>query len=315
LDLQREVKPKLFVDLGYFGNKGTHLVGVIDVNEPHPLAYVAAGITAPVNGARTPLLNAVRPFVGYDAINVFSSRFDSNYHAFQASVQKRFTGNSLLVANYTWSHGITNAQNDFRTPQNTYNLAAERGESQLDRRHVLNVSYIYELPFYQNQAGFRGHALGGWEISGIIYANSGLPLTVTGGRSIDPAGLGLLDANSFAGRRPNQVSNPNNGALHTFLHWVNASSFANPPNAAGPPGNAPRGSIRGPGLQRWDISLFKNTKLSESTKLQFRAEGFNVFNHTNFDGIRTSFTTVSLFGRVTSTRDPRILQLALKLYF
>jgi hypothetical protein len=315
LDLQREVKPKLFVDLGYFGNKGTHLVGVIDVNEPHPLAYVAAGITAPVNGARTPLLNAVRPFVGYDAINVFSSRFDSNYHAFQASVQKRFTGNSLLVANYTWSHGITNAQNDFRTPQNTYNLAAERGESQLDRRHVLNVSYIYELPFYQNQAGFRGHALGGWEISGIIYANSGLPLTVTGGRSIDPAGLGLLDANSFAGRRPNQVSNPNNGALHTFLHWVNASSFANLPNAAGPPGNAPRGSIRGPGLQRWDISLFKNTKLSESTKLQFRAEGFNIFNHTNFDGIRTSFTTVSLFGRVTSTRDPRILQLALKLYF
>ena len=314
LDVQREVWNKWFVDVGYFGNKGTHLVGVIDINEPKPLAYVAAGITAPINDARTQSLNRVRPFLGYDAINVFSSRFDSDYHALQVTMQKHFTGSSLISMNYTYSHGITNAQSDFRTPQNTYDLAAERGEAQFDRRQVFNVSYIYELPFYKGQSGFTGHAFGGWEVSGIVYAYAGLPLTVTGGRRIDPAGLGLLDANSFAGRRPNEISNPNSGAPHTFAQWFNTAAFVNPPNAAGPPGNSRRGSIRGPGLQRWDISLFKNTKIREHTSLQFRAEAFNIFNHTNFDGIRLTRQS-GTFGRVLSTRDPRIMQLALKFYF
>src|SRR6267378_3738886 len=159
-------------------------------------------------------------------------RFDSNYHALQATVQKRLTGSSLIAANYTYSHGITNAQTDFRTPQNTYDLSAERGESQLDRRHILTASYIYELPFYKAQQGFTGHALGGWELSGILYAYAGLPLTVTGGSSRDPAGLGLLDGNSFAGRRPNEISNPNSGAPHTFLKWFNTAAFVNVPNAA-----------------------------------------------------------------------------------
>src|SRR5262249_24775671 len=143
---------------------------------------------------------------------------------------------------------------------------------------------------------------------------SGLPLTATGGTSIDPAGLGLLDPNSFAGRRPNQVSNPNSGAPHTFLQWFNTAAFVNPPSAAGPPGNAPRGSIRGPGLQRWDISLFKNTQIRESMKLLFRAEAFNIFNHTNFDGVRTTRQSAS-FGQIISVRDARIMQLGLKLYF
>lgn len=315
LDVQREVMPKLFVDIGYFGNKGTHLVGIIDINEPLPLAYVAAGIPAPItSGTRTAQLNFVRPFQGYDAINVFSSRFDSNYNALQATVQKRLSGSSIIAVNYTYSHGITNAQTDFRTPQNSYNLSAERGESQLDRRHVLTASYIYELPFYKLQQGFAGHVLGGWEISGIVYANAGLPLTVTGGSSRDPAGLGLLDGNSFAGRRPNQISNPNSGAPHTFAEWFNIAAFVNVPNAAGPPGDTPRASVRGPGLQRWDLSLFKNTKLTEGTRLQFRAEAFNVFNHTNFDTVRLTRQSAS-FGQILSTRDPRIMQLGLKLYF
>jgi carboxypeptidase family protein/TonB-dependent receptor-like protein len=314
LDVQREVWHKWFVDAGYFGNKGTHLVGVIDINEPQPLAYVAAGIAAPITSGTTQLLNRVRPFLGYDAINVFSSRFNSNYHALQVSVQKRFTGNSLISMNYTYSHGITDAQNDFRSPQNTYDLAAERGETQFDRRQVFNVSYIYELPFYKSQPGFTGHVFGGWEVSGIVYAYAGLPLTVTGGRSIDPAGLGLLDLNSVAGRRPNEISNPNTGAPHTFTKWFNTAAFVNPPNAAGPPGDARRGAVRGPGLQRWDISLFKNTNIREAMSMQFRAEAFNIFNHTNFDGIRLTLQS-GTFGRVLTTRDPRIMQLALKLYF
>ena len=81
------------------------------------------------------------------------------------------------------------------------------------------------------------------------------------------------------------------------------------------PGDAPRGAVRGPGLQRWDLSLFKNTKIRERLNLQFRAEATNVFNHTNFDRIRTTFSSPGSFGRVRSVRDPRILQLGLKLNF
>ena len=137
---------------------------------------------------------------------------------------------------------------------------------------------------------------------------------MTGGRAIDPAGLGLLDPNTFAGRRPDQVSNPNTGAPHTFTQWFNTAAYVNPPNAAGPPGYSRRGAVRGPGLQRWDISLFKNTKIREGMSMQFRAEAFNIFNHTNFDGIRLTRQSGS-FGQVISTRDPRIMQLALKFYF
>jgi Carboxypeptidase regulatory-like domain/TonB-dependent Receptor Plug Domain len=316
LDVQREVLHNLTVEVGYFGNKGTHLVGYIDINQPLPDAYLTAGIAPnPITSGTTVLLNAVRPFLGYDAINTFSSRFDSNYHALQTSVQKRFSGNSTISANYTWSHAITNALSDFTTPQNSYDLSAEKGNSALDRRQVLTVSYVYELPFFKTQQGFSGHVLGGWELSGIVNAYTGLPLTVTNGRAVDPAGLGLLDPASNAGRRPNMVANPNSGAPHTFQEWFNTAAFQNPPNGQLTPGNAPRSSVTGPGAQRWDISMFKNTRIGEHFNAQFRFETFNIFNHTNFYGVRTSFSSTGTFGKIFSTRDPRILQLGLKLYF
>jgi hypothetical protein len=315
LDVQREVLHNVTLEVGYFGNKGTHLVGNIDINQPLPGAYLKAGIApSPITNDTTVLLNAVRPFLGYDAINAFSTRFDSSYHALQASVQKRFSGNSTISANYTWSHGITNALGDFTTPQNSYDLSAERGNSALDRRQVFTASYVYDFPFMRTQQGFAGHVFGGWELSGIVSAYTGLPLTVTNGLAVDPAGLGLLDPASNAGRRPNQVANPNSGAPHTFQEWFNTAAFENPPAGQLTPGDAPRSSITGPGAQRWDVSLFKNTHIGERTNLQFRFETFNVFNHTNFYGVRTSFSS-GTFGRIISTRDPRILQLGLKLNF
>jgi len=145
-----------------------------------------------------------------------------------------------------------------------------------------------------------------------VYIFSGLPLTATASR--DPAGLGLRDGNSFAGGRPDQVGDPNSGAPHTVAQWFNKAAFQLVPTGTIRPGNAPRGAIIGPGAQRWDLSLFKNTRLTEMWKLQFRAETINVFNHTNFNGVGTSFTA-GTFGQVTSARDPRVMQLALKLSF
>lgn len=317
LDIQREVMPKLIVDVGYYGNKGTHLLGDVDINEPTPGAYVTAlapfGVTPPIKTFKaTEQLNFIRPFKGYDAMNIFSTEFDSNYNALQVAVQKRFGANSLLNVNYTWSHGLTDAQSDFTTPVVTSNLRLDYGPTVFDRRHILNLNYVYYVPFFQSQQGFVGHVLGGWEVSGIVSAYSGRPFTVFD-FSEDPAGIGVLGF-SGATERPDEVSNPNSGAPHTFLHWVNKSAFSHVPTGQIRVGNAPRGAVTGPGLQRWDISLFKNTKINERFSTQFRAEAFNVFNHTNFDAISTSFTS-GIFGRVTAVRDPRILQLGMKLYF
>jgi len=318
LDVQREVMPRFLVDVGYYGNKGTHLLGDIDINEPPLGLYVTAlapyGVTPPITSfGATEQLNFIRPFRGYDAMNIFSTEFTSNYNAVQIAAQKRFGSSSLLNLNYTWSHALTDAQGDFTTPVLTSNPHLDYGPAQFDRREIFNANWVYYLPFFQSQNGFVGHTLGGWEFSGILSAYTGLPLTVFD-FSRDPGGIGVLGF-SPATERPDLLFNPNVGAPHTFLRWFNKAAFVQVPAGQIRPGDAPRGAVRGPGLQRWDLSLFKNTKIRERLNLQFRAEATNVFNHTNFDRIRTTFSSQGSFGRVRSVRDPRILQLALKLNF
>jgi uncharacterized membrane protein len=254
----------------------------------------------------------------------------SNYNGLQVALQKRIGANSLLNLNYTWSKAMTNAFNDTSPAQNTYDLAAEYGPARYDRRHIFNANFVYDLPFYQSQTGFLGHVLGGWELSGIVNAYTGLPFTVTGVLN-DPAGQGVLDSSSLVSGRPDLVGNPNqasnaSGPIHNndgIKPWFNTFAYAQvcttinstvvcPTGAR--PGNSHPGSVRGPGLWRADLSGFKNIKFNDRMRMQFRAEAFNVFNHTNPDTISTSATS-SLFGKVTGYRDPRILQLALKLYF
>jgi len=112
------------------------------------------------------------------------------------------------------------------------------------------------------------------------------------------------------------ISNPNENAPHTLTKWFNTAAFADVPAGVIRPGNAPRYFIRGPGYQRWDLSVFKSFRIAERFKLTFRSEFFNLFNHTNYQGVGSSYATGSTtFGVVTSTRDARVAQLALKLYF
>jgi hypothetical protein len=221
---------------------------------------------------------------------------------------------------------MTNAFNDTSPAQNTYDLSAEYGPARYDRTHIFNANFVYQLPFFQGQSGFVGHVLGGWELSGIANVYTGLPFTVTGVLN-DPAGQGVLDDNSAVSGRPDIVGDPNrasvaSGPIHNndgINPWFNTTAYAQVCTADGcptgaRPGSSRPGSVRGPGLWRGDLSGFKNIKFNDRMNLQFRAEAFNVFNHTNPDTISTSSTS-GTFGKVTAYRDPRILQLALKLYF
>jgi len=218
----------------------------------------------------------------------------------------------MISANYTWSHGLTDAQTDRSSaPQNSYNFhQGEYGPLQYDRRHVVSVTWVYELPFMRDQKGVIGKILGGWEGAGVITGETGLPLTViTSG--IDTGGLGLLPGAASA--RPDAICNPNEGSAGTRFQYFNTACFATPP--VGRPGNEGRGILCGPGFQRWDLSMSKNLRFGENMRLQIRGEATNLFNHTNPNALGTTQTTTSTFGTVTSYRDPRIIQLGAKFYF
>jgi hypothetical protein len=334
--VQQSIGRGWLFDVGYVGNKGTHLVGVIDINQVGPGAALAAGIVVPgqilgcnatnsnfgscSTSTAARLLNRIRSFVGYGTIGQISPRFYSNYNSLQVSAEKRFSGNSTVNLFYTWSHALTDNQSDRSSGiQNSSCPVCDYGRASLDRRHVFTGNYVYELPWRRSQQGLADHLLGGYEFSGILTINSGLPFTVFTARGQgDPAAVGVNTSGapnngSVATPRPNQVGNPNNGPK-TFNQFFNIAAFA-PVTVAGASGNERRGAVNGPGLWRYDMALLKNTRIRESMNLQFRAEAFNLFNHTNFQTVGTTLTTTSTFGHVTAVRDPRILQLALKLAF
>lgn len=314
LGIQQEFAPSLIGEIDYVGTTSTHLLGIADINELQPGAYLSLGIPAGgvKSGSITQQLNQLRPFKGYGPINSVLNVFNSNYNGLQMSLKKRFRDGSLFDVNYTWSKAMTNALTDRTAIQDTYDIAANYGRSTLNRTNVFSFDSVYNLPIFRNRKGVTGSLLGGWQLAAIVLANSGLPANVTTS-NVDPAGLGFLGP-SLAGPRPDQVSDPNSGAPHKQSQWFNTAAFQNVPAGEVRIGNARTGSITAPGFQRWDIALYKGFKFGDRANLEFRAESFNTFNHTNFDTINASLVS-SLYGKVTGTRDPRLLQLALKLTF
>lgn len=341
LDVQHQFGTNTIVTIGYYGSKGTHLNGNTEYNDlplgfalnsqcasgtaalQDPGVVTTACMTAGTALTATPtIFDQIRPFRGYRSINVLETRYNSNYHSLQAYAQHRFSGASQFNLSYTWSRNLTDNQTSIvnAAPQDVNNIRAEYGRALLDRRHVLSVNYIYELPFYQTQRGFVGKVLGGWQVSGIGSYYTGLPFTVASA-TYDTAGIGFIPA-IVAGGRPRLLCNPNEGAPRTVDQWFNGACFAKqtPAGATGVlnvPGDASRGSVDGPPTSRIDFTLSKYFRLGENTSIQLRGEAFNVLNHTNFRNLSTSraITNEALFGSVISFRDPRVLQFGLKFIF
>ncbi len=317
-DIQRQVGKNFLIDVGYYGSKGTHLIGIVDINHVAPGEAIRAGIITAgqhVTAALTPRLNAVRPFKGYTAINTIQPWFNSAYHSMQLSSEKRFSDGSLVRLSYTYSHAMTDAQTDrSSSPQSFYFRSLDRGPAQFDRRQILSMNYVYALPFFKKQEGILGQVLGGWQLAGIISAGSGLPITITTSNGLDPSAVGFLGP-SASGPRPDVVGDPRlTNQLRSRLQWFNVAAFRDVSTGENRVGNAARGVLTGPGYQRWDVNLSKRFRIREGMNLQFRAEGYNIFNHTNFNGLSTALGAVT-FGQVTSTRDPRLFQFALKLNY
>ena len=321
LEFQRQFRPDWLASVAYVGTKGTNLLGIIDINQVQPnLAYNSGLVPASTNfttsGSELPL-NLLRPYKGYNAINMIEPWFNSNYNSLQLSTQKRFKGENLIAASYTWSKSLTdNGSDRSNAPQNSYNFNhGEYGPSPLDRTHVVSINFVYELPFFTAQKGFLGKTLGGWEVSGIGSYYTGLPYTITTS-SNDPAALGLLGS-SAASARPDLVCDPYARWTSTRTSWFNTACFMNPPAGEHRVGNEGRGVLRGPGYEGWSFSASKNVTFGNEGRYRFqlRGEASNALNQTNPSTFGSTNNTSSLYGQITGYRDPRIIQLGAKFYF
>ena len=316
LDLQQQLESGLVIDIGYYGNRSVHQLATEDLNQPIPGEYAQKGIV-PGNGVtagNSTLLDQIRPYLGWGVINALEPRFSSNYNSLQTSLTKQFADGNLLNLDYTWAKALGNYQAYSTSPQNTYDIQAEYGPTPLNRKSIFSANFVYVLPTLRSRHGIVRHSLGGWETTGIISYESGAYNTART-INVDPGGVGLLAAGlTGPSARPDIVANPNQSAPHNLHQWFATSAFAEVPAGVYRPGNAPVGDIVGPGSAIWNLSLFKNVHFDESGVLQFRAEAFNVFNHTNFTGISTTLGQTN-YGQVTAAGNARIMQLALKVSF
>lgn len=269
LNFQQELTSKVVFQLGYIGNKSTHQVQLLDINEP------------PANPNITVNPQALRPFnsrfPNYAQINTIESVGWANYNALQAIFETKNFHGLTTQWSFTWSHNLDTASevDDFfgtsgYVPQDSRNLAGSYGNSEFDQRRALVITYIYAIPFPKE--GAFSFALRDWQISGTTTMRDGLAAPI-------------LTADNSSGtfsfhERPNCVG-PFHYQLTDFnAPYVNTDAFAEP--APGTFGDCPRNPIVAPGLNTWDIALQRTFKFKERYGFEFRTSFFNAFNHPNF---------------------------------
>jgi len=265
-----------------------------------------------------PLLPAFTAGTGcpVDGIPVFTDIFaedtiaNSNYNALEMMLQKRFSHGLQFQAAYTFSKSIDDGST-FEETLNPFNFAASRGLSLFNSKQRFVVSYDWELPFARRQ-GFAGKVINDWEISGITQFQSGFPIRLDTADDTE-----LINSFFFLGTEapnlngPLQIENPKK----TGGYYLNYNQFSDPPLGSFNNGTQ-RSLCCGPGLIDWDFSVHKKIALTEAKYFQFRAELFNIFNRTNFSNPDGHFSDgPTLFGKITSAGDPRLVQFALKFFF
>jgi hypothetical protein len=260
-------------------------------------------------------------------VGLLSDITNSTYHSAQVSLQRRFHAGLGFNVSYWYSKSLDylssmNLAGASSQPlagandlaQNPFNLRAEHGPSLFDARHRFVASGSW-APHVSNSAPQAVRVLAdNWQLNLIASLNSATPFTVYDSTNTS------LQANSppisgITASRPDLVGDPNNGP-HTVNQWLSASAFhrLNPQTQAGQFGNAGRNIARGPAFADLDLSLFRTFPLTESVRLEFRAEAFNVANHANF-GLPVADLNSPNFGQILSAGSPRLIQFALKLIF
>jgi Carboxypeptidase regulatory-like domain/TonB-dependent Receptor Plug Domain/TonB dependent receptor len=336
LSVQRELPGNMLLDVAYVGNHALKLLLLADYNQARPLTIAELALPA----AQRPSLDARRPIQGFRSISATLPAAYSNYHALQVKFERRFSRGVYVLNSFTWSKAIDNASQVLEepggntgTPQNVYNIRADRGPGAYDQPFNNTTSFVWELPFGKGRAWMGGAPyavdaiLGGWALTGINTMSSGQ--TVNFRYAPSPVTANLPSFIGGVALRPNLTGNPIlSGDNRTIDRWFNTEAVRLP-TPDQPFGTAGRNIGRGPSFYQFDLGLQKNFALpviNEASRLEFRAEFFNLLNKTNFgtpnpnasgivfnaDG---TLRTAGGFGTIRSANPARQIQLALKLSF
>ena len=321
MSIQYEVRPSWLLELAYVGSHGIHLFGARAVND--------AGLASPTNPINDVTANTVTnvtlrvPFLGYGSgtnLSSWQTAFDSKFNSLQVTLRKQMSRGLQFQTAYTWSKALTdsNVQNDPNI------LASNYGPNAAYHSQRLVISYNWQLPL-GNRAGFAGKLLNGWVLSGVTTIQNGTPLTITSALGGTIYGLSSSTAQLCPGLTYADQASPGDlgsrlGGVAGGAGYFNKSAFCAIPQIGNGTGfgNMGIGTILGPGQLNFDTALLKSTKvggLHEDARLEFRAEFFNAFNHSQF-GNPATVVGIATFGQITTTSvNPRLIQLALKYVF
>jgi hypothetical protein len=360
LSLQRQFQKDWSLELRYLGTRGVHLLTQNQINVQPGVSPQLGGLPTFLSAPSQAQLDALslnldqistrsNVVPAYDAagfngspITTYLSNGNSEYHAFSAQLNRRFAAGFQATAAYTWSHLIDDTTAEVfstvlspRRVQDFQNLAAEKADSALDRRHRFVFSGLYELPFFKTGSRLKRSLLGGFNLSGTLSFESGQKATVLSG----------IDSNLNGDSAPDRtIINPNGvtGTSSTVSPLTNSAGqvvayLANNPNAQyiqaglGAVATSGRNTLQLPGINNFDFSLYKNFAVTEAKKLQFRVDLFNAFNHPQYipgspNSVipvdNTGVSSVNTVGRAQFnqpdqifTSKARIVQMALKLSF
>ena len=288
----------LTVPAGPLANPIT-LVGIRQYSSP--LCQPLTGVGCPSDG--TPV------FSGIFSENTVAK---SNYNSLQVLFQKNFSKGLQFQASYTLSKTMDNASS-FESALNPLNFDATYGLSAYDARNRFVFNYVWDLPIPKFD-GFKGKLLDGWEVSGIASFQSGFPVRITSQDDVEELDSTFLfetpgEPNLTAPFHTQNIRQ-NNGFV------FNPDLFTNSTVAPGTIGNAPRSICCGPGINNWDMSFNKQTRIGERWLMEFRGDVFNIWNHAQFYSVDGDVSnTGSTFGQVQHVHDPRLVQFSLKFKF
>lgn len=309
LTVEQRLPADMVLSVGYVGNVG---VGLLAMNWPY--GYADPG----VGGRTVPLLVDN----GIAQVDQIANVVHSGYQGAQLSLRKSSAAfGTTFQASYTWSKALDDGseayfQRDLGVPQDPFNRSLEKGPAPYDVSQRFSFNFVQPLPFDKLTRVLPLRLTKGWELSGVLQAQTGFPFTIYTGRNIEGRGHWLRFNES--GARPDLVGDPAQPQGAPKTTWFNTAAFATtvlPDGNQAAPGSLSRGTMRGPGLVQLDFGLHKDTSITERVSVQFRADAYNIFNHTNL-GLPVALMTSPSFGQIQSTAAPeRSLQLALKVRF
>ena len=310
VSVQRELLPKLLVDVGYVGNKSRDIMILADYNQARP--------NGPTESAA---LQLRRPIQGFQEIQIAFGGGRGDYHALQLKVEHRYSRGLYLLNSFTWSRARDNAsghlevQNGDNSRVNFRDIDSEFGTSGYDQPFNNTTSFVWEVPFGRERRygatlnPIADGILGGWRLVGINTVTSGVPINL----SYSPAAA--FSVSGSPTYRPNLTGDPlTPSGERTISNYLNSATVEIPTDRTQPFGNASRNAARAHPFYQFDLGLHKTFPVGGERRIEARVEAFNLFNRTNFAPASSNRSNAN-FGAISSTYPARQIQLGVKLYF